>query len=243
MTGMLKLKTLTPVLLCFLLVPWLSAESLPESTAPSGTLIELNSLHVYAGGCVVSSELGSHGRQMVRFWSIQDGSHDGVDLAGLQVGVLQVASANMPAGKASPESTVIYLPESATFAEQAALESWVRATLGDQLGSVVDVRSTAIVYDRSALVARVHIGDNIRFETAPIETCETNSCGEEVMYEPLTPVNGFRVAENLQSRVSEPALNLRWNDHGTPSVFVGWFGERTDLENFCSTTSLVAMNR
>lgn len=240
---MLKLKTISALPLCFLLILRASAESIPDAASPSGTLIELNSLHVYAGGCVVSSELGSHGRQLLRFWSVDEGFHKGVDLSGLNVGVLQVASANIPAGKAPPERAVVYLPENATPAEQAALEAWVTAELCGQLGDVVTVRTTDIAYDRSALYARVRIGDQIFLETAPIEVCEANSCGEAVMYHPLSTVNGFRVAQNRQSRVREPALNLRWNDHATPSVFFGWFGNRSELENFCSTSSLVAMNR
>jgi hypothetical protein len=36
---------------------------------------------------------------------------------------------------------------------------------------------------------------------------------------------------NQASQVDEPLLQLKWSDSGRPTVFLGWFGERTRWEN------------
>ena len=84
-------------------------------------------------------------------------------------------------------------------------------------------------------------GDLISVKVAPLGSCVFGSCGEELWYTPRSTTSVFTVAINSASRVSEPSLNLKWNDGGKRSVFVGRFGE-TDtarnryvtMDDFCS---------
>src|SRR5215217_3901056 len=55
---------------------------------PRGTVLELHSCELYAGGCVVSSESTLGGRYMVRAWDFTGGEYAGTELKGLKVGLL-----------------------------------------------------------------------------------------------------------------------------------------------------------
>src|SRR6266567_6042053 len=88
---------------------------------PRGTLLELHSCELYAGGCVVSSEATLGGRYMLRAWSFADGGFAGADFSGLRVALLQTSSENMAADKTSAEHRVIYLPQAATRSQRQAL--------------------------------------------------------------------------------------------------------------------------
>jgi hypothetical protein len=64
---------------------------------PRGSLMEVHSCELYAGGCVVSSEATLGGRYMLRAWNFSGGSFAGSDLAGLQVALLESSSDNLAA--------------------------------------------------------------------------------------------------------------------------------------------------
>ena len=53
---------------------------------PRGSLLELHSCELFAGGCVVSSQATLEGRYMLRAWDFTGGSFAGADLTGLQLG-------------------------------------------------------------------------------------------------------------------------------------------------------------
>src|SRR5687768_14127735 len=78
--------------------------------APRGSLLELHSVEVYAGPCVVNSEVIQTGHYMVRAWDFTGGSFNGTDLTGLQVAVLQESSDNLAAEKSTSGNAVVYLP-------------------------------------------------------------------------------------------------------------------------------------
>ncbi|HVV71875.1 MAG TPA: hypothetical protein VHI52_10310, partial [Verrucomicrobiae bacterium] len=48
--------------------------TLHAATVPRGTLIELHSCELYAGGCIVSSESTLGGRYMLRAWNFSGGT-------------------------------------------------------------------------------------------------------------------------------------------------------------------------
>src|SRR5437868_13200681 len=81
---------------------------------PRGTLLELHSCELYAGGCVVSSQATLDGRQMLRVWNFSAGKCDGADLTGLQVAALQSSSENLAEQKTKFGHAMVYLPRSAT---------------------------------------------------------------------------------------------------------------------------------
>src|SRR2546423_4728097 len=82
--------------------------------APRGSLLELHSCELYAGGCVVSSQATLDGRYMLRAWNFTGGQFAGQDLRGLRLAVLQSGSQNLAAQDVPAEHAVVYLPNDAT---------------------------------------------------------------------------------------------------------------------------------
>src|SRR5438552_12132242 len=90
-------------------------------TQPSGSVLELHSCELYAGGCIVSSEATQGGRYMLRAWHFSDGSFQEADLAGLNLVVLQASSDNLATPEANPGSVIVYLPADCSASQRQAL--------------------------------------------------------------------------------------------------------------------------
>src|SRR5256885_4969417 len=91
------------------------------SDEPRGSVLELHSCELYAGGCVVSSEATLGGRYMLRAWNFNGGTFAGTDFAGLNVAVLQSSTENLAEQRTTPNQAIVYLPENATAAQRDAL--------------------------------------------------------------------------------------------------------------------------
>src|SRR5438270_6285286 len=97
-------------------------------TQPSGSVLELHSCELYAGGCIVSSEATLGGRYMVRAWNFSGGSFGGADFAGLNVAVLQSSAENLAEPRTTSSQAIVYLPENATAAQRDALMAWLKSS-------------------------------------------------------------------------------------------------------------------
>src|SRR5437764_6288173 len=95
---------------------------------PRGSVLELHSCELYAGGCVVSSEATLGGRYMLQAWNFNGGSFQGTPLAGLQVAALYSGTQNLAEPKSNAGDVIVYVPEKATQAQRAALVAWVKAS-------------------------------------------------------------------------------------------------------------------
>src|SRR5262245_65511741 len=95
---------------------------------PRGSLMEVHSCELYAGGCVVSSEATLGGRYMLRAWNFTGGSFAGTDLAGLQVALLESSPDNLAASKSTADRAIAYLPQNATASQRKALMAWIKST-------------------------------------------------------------------------------------------------------------------
>src|SRR6267142_5092615 len=78
---------------------------------PRGTLMELHSCELYAGGCVVSSEATLGGRYMLQAWNFSGGDFQGTSLAGLQLAVLHSSSQNLAESASGSGDVIVYLPQ------------------------------------------------------------------------------------------------------------------------------------
>ena len=209
--------------------------------APRGTLLELHSCELYAGGCVVSSQATLDGRYMLRAWNFTGGQYGGQELRGLRLAILQSGSQNLAAQDTIAEQAVIYLPNEATAAQRAALLSWANSTLGLKLNGI-KTRVVPLQFARTNKGYSFSAGDFAAFRTTSLESCQTGACGEALWYNPRSATSLFTVAVDSSSRVIEPFLHLKWTDAGQRSVFLGRFGDESRAQNqfvtladFCSS--------
>jgi hypothetical protein len=209
--------------------------NLCASDAPAGSLLELHSCELYAGGCIVSSQATLDGRYMLRAWNLTSGEFAGQKLAGLQVALLQCSSENLAEEKTTSEQTMVYLPDNATAGQREALLSWIKSSMPELKTASFRTRVMPLHFGRTETGYAFTAGKAISVVTAPIETCETGGCGEALWYSPRSETTYFTVAANRSSRVSEPAFKLTWADASKRSVFLGRFGQKEPARNLYVT--------
>jgi hypothetical protein len=198
---------------------------------PRGTLLELHSCELYAGGCVVSSEATLGGRYLLRAWHFAGGSFNGVNFTGLEMAALVSASENLAASQSAEAEAVVYLPESAGAPQRDALLAWLKSADPDLRRAVLHTRVVPLRLARQQGGYTFTAGSFLSLATAPPGQCQTGACGEALWYQPHIATSLFTVAVNCASHVAEPLLQLKWDDAGKRSVFVARFGDRVCARN------------
>src|SRR5260370_40944577 len=120
---MKKMAFLAAILGCFSLCPAFANDQ------PRGSLMEVHSCELYAGGCVVSSEATLGGRYMLRAWNFAGGGFAGTELAGLQVALLESSTDNLAASKTLADRAIVYLPQNASVSQRKALMAWIKSSV------------------------------------------------------------------------------------------------------------------
>lgn len=204
-----------------------------------GTLLELHSCELYAGGCVVSSESTLGGRYMVRAWNFRSGAAAGTSLAGLSVAILQSSSDNLAEPESASGDAVVYLPQAASGEQRQALLAWVSQAQPGLNKARLRTRVVPLRFASGNGACEFTAGDFVSVSTAPLETCETGACGEALWYTPRSQNSVFTVAVDRVSQVREPMLQLRWREAGKRSVFLARFGDSAPGKDlYVSSTEL-----
>ena len=206
---------------------------------PRGTLLELHSCQLFAGGCVVSSEATLGGRYMLRVWNFTGGSFGQEELGGLQLAVLQSSPDNLAAPGSESGAAVLYLPWAATSAQREALAAWLRSSQPDFRPATLQTRVVPLRLVKTGNDYTFSAGDFISLKTAPMETCATFACGDSLWYQPRAATSLFTVAVDRASQISEPLLRLKWDDSGKRNVFLARFGEPDSAKNLFMTLAEV----
>ncbi|MGA2603985.1 MAG: hypothetical protein ABSG14_07140 [Verrucomicrobiia bacterium] len=216
--------------------------SLRAAEAPQGELLELHSCQLYIGGCIASSEVTQDGHYLLRVWSFSGGSYEGSPLRGLNVALLEVSDKNLAAKGTQPVESMIYLPQSVDSVRSQTLFHWVKATNPELAHTKLRVRTVPMEFGHTDRAISFSAGDAVRIETKHFEPCGLISCGESLWYTPRSTVTSYTVEVTSETVVHEPALALRWIDHGKNNIFVGRFGDgATALAAFVSPTLVCAI--
>jgi hypothetical protein len=202
---------------------------------PSGEFVELHSCDLYTGGCTASSESTLLGRQLFRVWSINQGTWDNQNLAGLRVAVLELGSVNLAEKGAFAEKAEIFVPKGLTAAQEEALLSWVTSQ-GIPPASTRVVEAE-ITYQRSGrATTNVAVGDYISLSTMAIGKCSSGACGQALWYEPQVKHSWFEVVATRISKIRESSMNFLWTDHDRPNVFLASFGPNANSAALAGST-------
>jgi len=229
------MKRIASVLLA---VSCLSLSYAVASNEPRGSVLELHSCELYAGGCVISSEATLGGRYMLQAWNFSDGNFQGTPLAGLQVAMLHSASENLADAKTRSGDAIIYVPETSTKAQRAALLAWIKSSQPDFKPARIQTRAVPMQFTKTETGYTFSAGKFLSVKTASLESCEKGSCGESLWYTPRALTTLYTVAVNNVSHVAEPLLKLKWDEAGKRSIFLGKFGEQKSEKLFVTTADL-----
>jgi len=198
---------------------------------PRGTLMELHSCELFAGGCVVSSEATLGGKYMLQAWNFTGGSYAGCELAGLQVAVLHSSPENLAFENSVSDQAIVYLPEKSTAKQRRALTAWATSRINEGKGTKVQSRVAALAFTKSDAGYTFTAGKAISVTAASPSLCESGGCGEELWYTPRVTTSVFTVAVDRSARITEPLLKLNWRDSGKRCIFLARFGETSSTPN------------
>jgi len=206
----------------FLYLPAWSAS--PDNfNAPRGRFAELHSCELFAGPCVVNSEVNQPGNYQLRVWQFDDGRLNGVPVRGLSVALLEKSGENL-ADRGNASDAVAYLPPELTPAQRSSLLSWARQNTAAKLDDA-HVKIAPLQMQFTDKQVSFSAGSEMTFAGEVPVACSVGGCGEMLWYQPRVAASSFVVDQLGQSRIIEPLLSMRWMDHGRRTLFVGRFGD------------------
>lgn len=209
--------------------------SLLVLTAPAradelkGDYLETRTCDVYTGPCFANGQVGLTGRDALMAWSIDRGSYEGVDLAGLKVVVVTTASDTLGFGGTlviHPEQvrSLVLVDQKANTRQRQALAAFA-AQYARHAGEIVKVLAAPIdmTVDHFALIAALDAGPIARLETRKLHQGDCICSNEQTFYPPLNDVRNAVPAYTVDGQFNGSGLGTTWSNPGTRSAFVASF--------------------
>ena len=192
----------------------------------TGDYVEARTAEVFAGGCIMASEAETMGRQAVLAWRIGAGAYNGVQLTGLAVVAAVAADRNLgirEIGGGAPENVkaVVFVDSRATAAQQQALVALVRAMSRGLADNIIEVKPTAIAFDRSAHMVNVRAHEATLVVHTHIE--HSPRCGAMKWFNPLADGTTAEIGHTETQVYWGKALGSKWRQEDRKSSFVGSF--------------------
>ena len=193
-----------------------------------GEYVETRSADIYTGQCFANGEMNLAGDQAILAWHIQEGSWDGVSVAGLSIvgAVKAQATLGDPYGKPYPAKSVLLVDSHATQEQRQALINFAQEQGGELLRHVVKVMDVPIdmqVFHEHHARASIRAGKFVTIETRPIGDND-HLCGNEAtFYPPLTQTTHAMPAVAMTDEYQGQGLSVTWTLHNKRSAFVGSF--------------------
>jgi hypothetical protein len=206
------------------------AAGLPTTGNVSGQYMEARTADVYTGPCFANGEAEMNGREAVLGWKINNGSWNGVNIAGYGV-VAVVKSATTLGDVHHPSNSaisVLIVDSRANAAQREALAAFAKNQAGDLLKNVVKVQYAPVDLtiennDMHHGAAHLTAGSLAEIRTRAL-TAADHLCGnEDVFYPPLTKLEHAMPAYALDNSYKGEGLGETWNSQLRRSSFIGTF--------------------
>ena len=202
--------------------------SFANASEIGGTYMETRTCAVYTGPCFANAEMGLVGKDAIMAWSIESGTQDGVDLAGLNVVV--VVSANQTLGfrgvnDAKQLKSLIMIDDRANPLQRQALVAFARNHAGRAGKSAirVDVAPIRMTLDFVALKGNLKAGKVVTLKSRKTRPGECICKNEVEYYPPLAKVDQVVPATAELGEFRGRGLGRRWSTPGARSVYMGTF--------------------
>jgi hypothetical protein len=213
--------------LAALVTSFLLAASIAWAGSPlRGEYVEARTAEIFAGGCIMSSQAETLGRQAVLAWHVVSGSYDGQSLDGLSVVAALSGDRNLGIREIGGEApsyvrAVVYVDERATPEARRALVRMADELSRGLITEMVNVKPVAIRFESSDHTIGVAAGD------AELEVTKhmhhDPSCGAMKWFSPLSRTDGATMGVADVQTYSGAELDTRWSDPHTRSAFYGTF--------------------
>lgn len=200
-----------------------------NAPAISGDYLEVRSCDVYTGPCFANAEMNLAGKEGMMFWSVREGSWNGVKLDGLGVMAVVKTDATLGDVRFEPRAgkAVLIVDAKADAKQREALADFARSMSGKLASKVMDVRSAPITASlgtcTKAGCASVKAGNLVEISTSCLGG-KHDVCGnEETFYPPLSDVTGaYPVFADVAS-FNGSGLDVTWQIVGKRSAFLATF--------------------
>lgn len=218
------------VLICGLSLLACCTASIGAPAQISGEYIESRSCDVYTGPCFANGQIGQAGREAMMAWKVDQGSWNGVDLAGLSA--VLVLNANDTLGfnpsfavNPFPVKSVILIDEQATTEQREALIAFVKASTPKLSDKILKVETAPItlINDHLAGKGKLVAGNLATIETRKMSSKDCVCTNEAVFYPPLTKISNSQAAYALKMSFDGEGLENTWELNGGRSAFLGTF--------------------
>jgi hypothetical protein len=194
-----------------------------------GDYLETRTCDVYTGPCFANGQGGLTGKDAIMAWSIDRGSYENVDLAGLKVVVVLNASDTLGFGGTlvsypDPIRSVIIVDQGASNRQRDALVHFA-VEHAKHSGEVVKVVAAPIEMslDHFDAVGTLRAGDYAEISTRKLHEGDCVCSNEATFYPPLCEVRNAVPAFTVEGQYSGPGLGTRWSNGHTRSAFLASF--------------------
>lgn len=191
-----------------------------------GDYVEARTAHVFAGGCIMSSEAETIGKQALLAWRVSKGTFNGVQLDGLAVMAAVSGDRNLgirEIGGTAPSRVraAVIVDERASAAQREALVAFVRAASNQLIDEVVEVTASPIAFEATAHHVRVTGADATLAVQRHIH--HDPGCGAMQWFHPFASGADASIGFTDAHSFSGSALGTRWSHPNKRSGFVGTF--------------------
>lgn len=194
----------------------------------AGHYLETRTCQVYTGPCFANSEMGLAGKDAVMAWSIREGQHNGVNLAGLKVVMALNCSTTLGHGginDAKNLKSVIYVDDKANTEQYAALVDFVKTHAGKAGQAVVRIVSAPIemALNETDLQGSVRAGKDVKVVTRKARQSDCICSNEVAFYPPLAKVENFASGVTSIGEFNGRGLGSRWSTPDNRGAYMATF--------------------
>ncbi len=194
----------------------------------TGHYLEARTCQVYTGPCFANGEMGLTGKDALMAWSIREGAHNGVDLAGLKVVVALNCSTTLGHGgidDAENLKSVIYIDEKASEKQHDALIDFVKTHAGKAGQAVVRVSTAPIemALNEGDLQGTLTAGKDVKMVTRKARPSDCLCSNEIAFYPPLAQVEHCAAGVTTIGEFTGRGLNSRWSIPDSRSAYMATF--------------------
>jgi len=203
----------------------LSGASLLAGTSITGKYVEARTAEVFTGGCIMSSEADTMGKQAVLAWRVDRGSFNGVSLDGLSVVAALSGDANLGiheiGGVRAKVRSALVVDERANAAQRIALVAMATELSKGNVGTVVNVTSAPIRFSENehgvnVSTSQVTLDVNRHLDHDP-------TCGSMQWFAPLAMVTEAEMSQTEQHSFTGSSLGTKWSAPNKRSSYIGSF--------------------
>ncbi len=189
-------------------------------SAVKGDYVEVRTASVFAGACHYNGELVTTGRDAILAWSVAEGEHAGVDLAGVRAVAVVSSEANLSEQNGARKSAIVL---DATDAQAAAWTAMMKQQSAVTLGEIVSIRRgpVAFKHDKDGYTVDAAGFASVRVQPIPDGAC----CKQpnRVWYEPLTTLADRKVGYTATASYAGGKVGEKWARANENSAFYGSF--------------------